>query len=63
MKELIVKVDDQGVYHIESELIRCEQCKYGYVRSLTKDGTVKGMWCDDKGMYTLCKWCSRAKRK
>ena len=28
MKELIVKVDDAGVYHIEGELIRCKDCKH-----------------------------------
>lgn len=65
MKELIVKVDDAGVYHIEGELIRCKDCKYGYVKSIKNNwyGTVKAMWCDDSNMYTLKQWCSRAERK
>lgn len=62
MKELIVKVDDSGVYNIEGELIRCEDCKHGEIVEHV-DGIIKSMYCHDRRMYTLCKWCSRAERK
>ncbi len=28
MREFITRVDDVGIYHIEKELIRCEDCVY-----------------------------------